>query len=59
MGAYLQVLEGMCDCGILFLVAFCMVVAIYAGSFNNGPGTNVILLFLAIMCNHFPKFGTA
>jgi hypothetical protein len=49
MGAYLQVLEGMCDCGTSFLVAFCMVVAIYAESFNNGPGTSAILLFWAIL----------
>lgn len=55
MGAYLQVLEGMCDCGMLFLVALCMVVVIYAGSFINGSGTSAILLFLAIMCKHLLK----
>ena len=52
MGAYLQVLEGMCDCGILFLIAFCMVVVI---SFNNGSGTSAILLFLVMMCKHLLK----
>lgn len=55
MGAYLQVLEGMCDCGLLFLVALCMVVVIYAGSINNGSGTSAILLILAIIWKHLHK----